>query len=490
MSRFAIVLGLGFLVVGAGGAGGCGGGTADTPPTTPPAGAASSGEGSATAAITVVETSLLSSVLPSGGAGLTLKRQESDAGSMEIDNCTESSGGDEGDGFAVTCSCLVDGEASGTVTTTFDSAKVDGTCSNEDATSGTMISLAAGVRIDFDNCAVHACGERLILDGTVQGTLLYSFNGCTASETLEAALGTESECTGLTVTHEDDSVDTVGFSATEDADGQTGTACINDEPADLEDLADLCEDESDDSCNAATVSCVSDFACQLFADSSTDDQFNTDNVGCVEGCCVIFETGRCSDGEDNDFDGETDCDDSDCAEDPYCVVGPCGSGTVSCNDGFTCQLFADSDPNDAFTTSNVDCINSCCVAAAASETGQCTDETDNDFDGLTDCVDSDCSGDRACIGRLPCETVQNCLPLAAGTTLEEATPSCVHYDVTDWRYQYNDGTCRFDCSVASVPANCLDTCFNLIRQSFENWQSNGGSVAYDNEWCVFYPPPH
>jgi hypothetical protein len=64
------------------------------------------------------------------------------------------------------------------------------------------------------------------------------------------------------------------------------------------------------------------------------------------------EVGACGDGVDNDSDGLTDCDDSDCAADPACACSP--------------------SPED------------------------CVDGIDNDCDGLVDCDDTDCAGDAAC----------------------------------------------------------------------------------------------
>jgi hypothetical protein len=57
----------------------------------------------------------------------------------------------------------------------------------------------------------------------------------------------------------------------------------------------------------------------------------------------------CTDGLDNDADGDIDCADSDC-------------------------------------TTNTTCL----------ESGNCSDKLDNDIDGLTDCDDSDCTSDSAC----------------------------------------------------------------------------------------------
>ncbi len=78
---------------------------------------------------------------------------------------------------------------------------------------------------------------------------------------------------------------------------------------------------------------------------------------CPEDCGdpPLDETGLCDDGEDNDCDGATDCDDADCAADPACVCIPTENPEESCSDGI-----------------------------------------DNDCDGDTDCDDTDCDDDPAC----------------------------------------------------------------------------------------------
>lgn len=468
------------------GCGGSGGSTGTTETTTPTE--VSSGQGSVTAGVAAIKTSLLSSTLRAGGESSILM-SASAATSADIDNCIESSDGESGDGFSVICICTVNGAASGTITTVFDSGWVEGSCQQSDGTSGTILGVSGSVTVSFDGCALEGCGESLTLDGSLQGTIEYNINGCTSAETLEASVETESACSGLVITHENASTDTVGFSATwstgANGDVQSGSACINGEAADLEGLDAVCDEQAQDSCSEATVACVSDFACQLFADNSPDDAFNTDNVACVVGCCVVSETGRCSDGEDNDFDGVIDCSDSDCLEDPYCVVGPCGSGTVSCSNDFACQVFAESDSSDQFTTSNVSCVDSCCIVATLFETGQCADSTDNDSDGAADCADSDCAGDLACGARLPCRNIWQCASLVAGTAMAGAEPTCITYPVNHSYYRYNDGSCEYNCNTAASPADCVNTCIPMART-----MQNGGFLNNVDKICRFYPPPH
>lgn len=82
----------------------------------------------------------------------------------------------------------------------------------------------------------------------------------------------------------------------------------------------------------------------------------------------------CTDGEDDDWDGLTDCDD------PDCRIEVC----LSCFDGVDNDGDGDADCHDA------DC--------AAGEGCQrlCDDGLDNDGDGRADCDDSDCAGSTAC----------------------------------------------------------------------------------------------
>jgi hypothetical protein len=84
----------------------------------------------------------------------------------------------------------------------------------------------------------------------------------------------------------------------------------------------------------------------------------------------------CSDGWDDDCDGDVDCADSDCSADPACIV----CGDFVCSPGETeCNC-----PGD-------------CGVPPVNEIGLCADGLDNDCDGNTDCDDSaDCSTDPAC----------------------------------------------------------------------------------------------
>jgi hypothetical protein len=89
---------------------------------------------------------------------------------------------------------------------------------------------------------------------------------------------------------------------------------------------------------------------------------------------------------------------SNCAAD--CVLGSpasCGNGVCETANGENCQNCAQD-----------------CGAPPGSEVLACSDNVDNDCDGLADCDDSDCSGDPlcqvpACDGDGVCEAGEDCL---------------------------------------------------------------------------------
>jgi hypothetical protein len=95
--------------------------------------------------------------------------------------------------------------------------------------------------------------------------------------------------------------------------------------------------------------------------------------------------GECTDGADNDGDGDFDCSDSDCQGSPDCIEnhsdGGCADGTDSDADGL------------------VDCDDPDCSEEAECTEGPevCNDGLDNDNDGLIDCADSDCGSSPDCL---------------------------------------------------------------------------------------------
>ena len=130
--------------------------------------------------------------------------------------------------------------------------------------------------------------------------------------------------------------------------------------------------------------------------------------------------GECSDGADNDYDGDYDCNDEDCSGSPDCnenfSAGDCSDGADNDQDG----LYDCNDPDcesDLACTPEIDCSNdldddedgfadcedpdcseneACVDTYEGDEPNECSDGIDNDSDGWTDCNDPDCEGAPDC----------------------------------------------------------------------------------------------
>jgi hypothetical protein len=103
-----------------------------------------------------------------------------------------------------------------------------------------------------------------------------------------------------------------------------------------------------------------------------------------EGCgaCTVTEDPEvsCTDGTDNDCDGATDADDTDCAT---------GGACSDYQDKGSCV--ADSACEWQGNPKNGSCVDAACTVTEDPEVS-CTDGVDNDCDGATDNADSDCGG--------------------------------------------------------------------------------------------------
>jgi sialate O-acetylesterase len=89
----------------------------------------------------------------------------------------------------------------------------------------------------------------------------------------------------------------------------------------------ICNDGVDDDCDSDIdcddADCLHDPACSFCGDATCDP--SEDQCGCAVDCGTPpgIET-ECSDGFDNDCDGDTDCEDSNCSADPFCQ-STCGN---------------------------------------------------------------------------------------------------------------------------------------------------------------------
>ncbi|MBI2340087.1 MAG: hypothetical protein HYU99_06980 [Deltaproteobacteria bacterium] len=138
-----------------------------------------------------------------------------------------------------------------------------------------------------------------------------------------------------------------------------------------------------------------------------DQDCSGDDEACVEDC---------TDGEDNDGDGEIDCDDSDCADDVACAEET--GDTDDDEDGYYDDDDGDGDCND---TAECDCDDNDDDSNPASSEA-CDDEEDNDCDGETD---EGCSGDADVDddGDGYCEDFESCDDGSLPGDCDDANPS-------------------------------------------------------------------
>ena len=128
------------------------------------------------------------------------------------------------------------------------------------------------------------------------------------------------------------------------------------------------------------MACLPDEICDNGEDDDEDGDTDCDDADC-EGAPACEETPLeiCDNGEDDDEDGDTDCLDADCEDDPLCApaVEDCGNGIDDDDDG------------------DVDCADTDCVEDPLC-VEVCDNVEDDDGDGMVDCGDEDCADDGAC----------------------------------------------------------------------------------------------
>ncbi|MBI4411648.1 MAG: hypothetical protein HY541_04105 [Deltaproteobacteria bacterium] len=203
-------------------------------------------------------------------------------------------------------------------------------------TGTTYLGRGAYTLTESGSLVTHEWDQDLIVDDDAT----FSSTGSVSFNTLEDLIAFDFSATfssgvfRLTGTVIDNGNGTSDLTLSVQQDGEAWLDCSLDNQA-LDSLTDslinaACADNEDAACD--TLECGNDFQCQLFADDDPDDEFETGNVECSEGCCAIIEEV------------------ADCPE------------SSSCTDDFSCQLFADDDPDDEFETDNVECGDDGCCA--------------------------------------------------------------------------------------------------------------------------------
>jgi hypothetical protein len=125
--------------------------------------------------------------------------------------------------------------------------------------------------------------------------------------------------------------------------------------------------------------------CNDGQDNNNNGLTDCDDPGC-ESYAGCFPESECDNGLDDDMDGLTDCDDSDCESFARCIPeSACDNGLDDDLDGLT------------------DCDDSDCESSAQCPESACDNGLDDDLDGLTDCDDSDCESFARCIPESACD---------------------------------------------------------------------------------------
>ena len=256
--------------------------------------------------------------------------------------------------------------------------------------------------------------------------------------------------------HETNCKDTVD----EDVDGKTDCAdsdCTSDVACTGTAVESNCGDgvdnDKDGSTDCSDNDCAIHPPCAPTGETNCTDKIDEDKDGktdCADSdcaanlACAVAKETNCTDKVDNDKDGFVDCKDLDCADDVACATkcshDICTTGdylSKSCDPCVTAVCKADS----VCCSASVGVWDDVCVSEVGSICGQqcpgtvetkCSDGKDNDSDGTTDCADSDCKADAACIVKgcaaagsgIGCGTSQTGNNGAAGSTQNLSTYKC------------------------------------------------------------------
>ncbi|MDD5650137.1 MAG: putative metal-binding motif-containing protein [Candidatus Nanoarchaeia archaeon] len=194
--------------------------------------------------------------------------------------------------------------------------------------------------------------------------------------------------------------------------------------------------------------------------------------------CASTET-SCNDKIDNNCNGLKDCLDNDCSNNPVCTGCiptteiPCDGIDQDCNgqDFLGTDLDKDEFKTEGGFCGEIDCNdNNANINPGATEI--CTDNLDNDCDGLVDCNDPDCYADASCT-----VTPQQCS--------NEICPS--YNNILLNREQSCRSETRCDCYYSITNSNC-NSCDGYTGgcSGFDNINDCQGLTTSEPNKCGFY----
>jgi hypothetical protein len=208
------------------------------------------------------------------------------------------------------------------------------------------------------------------------------------------------------------------------------------DPACYEDCSDGLDNDGDGNVDCLDPDCLWQPRCSEDCEDGQDNDFDG-LIDCLDPDCGPECPEDCEDGQDNDFDGFVDCDDHDCAK----------GCPEDCTDGVDNNL-----------NTRIDCQDSDCWGHEACDE-DCSDGVDNDEDTLTDCQDPECRLYEDCIedcsdgvdndedGLTDCEDWTDC----------RTDPNCAELCDDGVDNDYDGITDCWDSDCAGSPL-CLESC--------------------------------
>lgn len=218
------------------------------------------------------------------------------------------------------------------------------------------------------------------------------------------------------------------------------------------------------------VDCPED--CTDGVDNDGNGNVDCDDEACAEACAE-----DCSDGIDNDDDGAIDCADDECVQDEACLenctdgVDNDLDGAIDCADEDCdgecpedCTDMRDNDGDGAFDCEDEDCDGEC--------PEDCTDGRDNDGDGVSDCDDIDCEPECAedCT-----DMIDNDADGAIDCADDECDGTCPE-DCTDGRDNDGDGLIDCEDGDCATEPSCVEDCTDGIDND-----GDGLTDCFDDE---------